>query len=170
MPQTIRQGRGDDGGDAVGAVPRGDAQGLLGAAVPLRGDDGEERETAGLEEAEEEARGVEGGEVVAGGERGGRDAPAEEERRHQDAVRHLHDEDAREGLPGQLRDGRHRPQQRVLAAREPRRLHQAEGRRVAEHRLVEDLEEVHPHEDRQDHRVGPPLDALVLLSFACQWL
>lgn len=164
MSQAERKGRRDDGGDTVGAVPRGHAQGLLGATVPLRGDDGEQRETAGLEEAEEEARGEEGLEVMAGRERGGRDAPAEEERRHQDPVRHLDDEDARERLPGQLRDGRHRPQQRVLAAREPRRLHQAEGCRVAKHRLVEDLQEIHPHEDRQDHRVCPPLDALVLFS------
>lgn len=94
MSEAVGQGGGDDGGDTVGAVPRGDAQGLLGAPVPLRGDDGEEREAAGLEEAEEEAGGVEGLEVVAGREGRGCDAPAEEERRHQDPVRHFDDEHA----------------------------------------------------------------------------
>lgn len=166
MSKAIGQSRSDDGSDAIGAVPRGHAQRLLGAAVPLGGDDGEEREAAGLEEAEEEARGEQGREVVAGGEGGGRDAPSQNERGHEEAVRHAHDEDAREGLPGQLRDGRDRAEQRVLVPREPRRLDQPERRRVAQHRLVQDLQEVHPHQHREDHFVRLSPDSLVLLEGA----
>jgi len=99
---------------------------------------------------------------VAGGKRGRRDTPAQDEGRHQDAVRHLDDQETGEGLPRQLRDGRDRAEERVLAAGQTRRLDQAEGRRVAQHGLVENLEEVHPYENDEDGLVGLPLDALVL--------
>lgn len=163
MPQPIRQGRCHNGSNAVRSIPRGHAEGLLSPTIPLRGDDGEQRKTAGLEQAEEEARSQQRPEVVAGGERGGRDAPAEDERRHEDAVRHPHDEDARERLPRQLGDGRDGTEQRVLAPREPRRLLQPERRRVPEHRLVEDLQEVHPDQEGQDRPVRLPPDPLILM-------
>lgn len=162
MSQPIRQARRNDGSDTVRTIPSSDAQGLLGTPVPLRRDDGEQREAARLEEAQEEARGVERGEVVAGREGRRSNAPAEHEGGHEDAVGHAHDEEGREGLPGELRDGRHGPDQRVLVARQARVLHQPERRRVAEHRLVQDLQEVHPHQDGEDHLVRLPLDAPVL--------
>lgn len=162
MAQAVRQGGGGHGSEAIGAVPGGDAEGLLGAAEPLGGDDAEEREAAALEEAEEEAGGEQAAVAVAGGHGALGDAPAEAQARHQDPVRHAHDQVRRQRLHGQLRDGRDRPHQRVLVARQARGLLEAERRSVAEHRLVQDLQEVHPHQDRQDHLVRLPPDPLVL--------
>ena len=76
VAEPVGDGGRDDGGDAVGRVPRRDADGLFRATVPLRGDDAEERETAGFEEAEEEARREEAVEVVARRHAGLGDAPA----------------------------------------------------------------------------------------------
>ena len=42
MSQSIGKGRGNNGGDAVSAVPGRNANWLLGTTVPLTGDDTEE--------------------------------------------------------------------------------------------------------------------------------
>ncbi len=133
MAQPVRQGGGGDGGEAVGAVPGGDAQGLLGAAEPLRGDDAEEGQAAALEEAEEEAGGEQVAVAAAGGHGGLGDAPAEAQDRHEDAVRHADDEVGAQRLHGQLADGRHRAHERVLVPRQVRRLLQPERGAVAQH-------------------------------------
>ena len=49
VAEPVGDGGRDDGGDAVGRVPGRDADGLLGAAVPLGCDDAEEREAARFE-------------------------------------------------------------------------------------------------------------------------
>ncbi|KAJ0165013.1 hypothetical protein CTA2_12598 [Colletotrichum tanaceti] len=162
LAEAVGDGGGEDGGQAVGAVPAGDAHGLLGAAVPLGGDDGEEGQAAGLEEAEEEAGGEQAGVVVAGGHADLGDAPAEDEARHEEAVRHLDDEPGREGLPGELGDGGDGADHGVLVAREVAVLAEAEDGAVPEDRLVEDLEEVDPDEDREDALVRLAADAFVL--------
>lgn len=81
---------------------------------------------------------------------------------YEDSVRHPHDEVRRKGLRGQLPDGRDRADERVLVPRQVRRLAEAEGGAVAQHRLVQDLEEVDPDEDRQDDLVRLPPDAPIL--------
>lgn len=90
------------------------------------------------------------------------DTPPENEDGHQNAVRHSHDEEARERLPRQLGDGRDGAEEGVLAPREAGVFAKPEGRGVAQHALVENLEEVHPYQDGQDDFVGFPPDALVL--------
>ena len=43
VSEAVGEGGCDDGGDSVGAVPPCYADGLLSAAIPLAGDDAEER-------------------------------------------------------------------------------------------------------------------------------
>lgn len=131
--------RGEDGGEAVGAVPGGDAEGLLAPAVPLAGDEGEEGEAAGFEEAEEEAVDDEAGEGAAGGGKGLGEAPAKDEAGHQGAVGDLDDEEGRDGLPDELGDGGDGADNGVLVAGEVRVLGEAKDGAVPEDGLVEDL-------------------------------
>lgn len=56
VTQAVRQGRGDDGGQAIGSIPRGDAERLFRASIPLIRDDAEEGKTGALEQSQEEAR------------------------------------------------------------------------------------------------------------------
>ena len=77
MAQPVRQRGGGDGGEAVGAVPGGDAHGLLGAPEPLGRDDAEQGQAAALEEAEEKAGGEQVAVALARGHGGLGDAPAE---------------------------------------------------------------------------------------------
>lgn len=159
MAQAIRQGRSDDGGSTIGAIPRRNAQRLLRSAVPLAGDDAEKRQAPRLEESEEEARGEQVAEVLASSHAGLRDAPAETQRGHEDAWRHLDDEVRREGLPGELRNGGHGADERVLVARQAGVSLEAVRGAVAEDRLVEDLQEVDPDEDDEDDAVRLATDA-----------
>lgn len=167
MAQPVRQGRGGDSSKAVRAIPGGDAHRLFGPAEPLRRDDAEEWQAAAFEETEEKASGEQAAVTATGGHGGLGDAPSEAQGRHEDAVRHADDEVRRDGLHGQLGDGRDGPHERVLVARQARGLLQPEGRAIAQHRLVQDLEEVHPDEDRQDHLVCLSPDPLVLCNESC---
>lgn len=94
----------DDGGDTVGPVPTGDTEGLLGATVPLSGDDGEEWETAGLEESEEEPSDVDPLIVGRGGHTSSRAAPRKDKEGHELTSGDSDDDVGREGLPGELSD------------------------------------------------------------------
>jgi hypothetical protein len=105
---------------------------------------------------------------MARGHRGLGDAPSEDEGGHENAVRDLDDQDGRDGLEGKLGNGGDGPDQRILISVQAGVLLEAEDGSVSEHRLVEDLEEVDPDENDQNHPVRLPTDALVLRAHRCQ--
>lgn len=92
-----------------------------------------------------------------------RNPPPETKHGHEDAMRDFDNQKRRERLPCQLRNWRNRPDQRVLVAREMCVVFHAERRAEPQHRLVEDLQEVHPYEDQEDDSVGFASDAFAVV-------
>jgi hypothetical protein len=164
VAETVGEGGGNDCRGAVGAVPRRYPDGLFGTSIPLACDDAEERETTGFEEAEEKAGGEEAGVAVARCHARLRYSPPEHEAGHENAVGDFDDQDGREWLPGELGDGGNGSDEGVLVAGEMRVFLEAKDGAIAEHRLVEDLEEVDPHQDGQDDFVRLASDSFVLAS------
>lgn len=163
MCQSVRQGGGNNGGGAVGSIPRGDAKRLLGSAVPLAGDDAEERQAAGFKQTEEETGSQQAVVIFAGSHAGLCDAPSQAKRGHENAMRHLDDEERGKGLPCQLGNGGHGADEGVLIAHEARVFLEAVRGAVAEDGLVENLQEVDPDEDGEDDAIRLAADAAAVL-------
>lgn len=139
MTEAVGKQGGGYGGDTVRAVPHGHAGWLLRPPIPLRRENGEQRETARLEEAEEKAGDDEAREVVARGDANLRNAPAQHHGRHEDARADFDDEDRGHGLPSQLCGRRHGSDDGVLVSLEMGVFLQAEYHAEAEDDLVENL-------------------------------
>lgn len=163
MSQTVRKSGRNDGRPAVGSVPSRHTHGLLGATIPLTGDDAKKWQTAGLEQTQEEPGGQQGRETLASTHQGLGDTPAEDQRWHQNPMRHTHNQIHREGLPGQLGNGRNRPNERVLVPRQIGIGLQTKRCPVAQDGLVEDLKEIHPDQDDQNALISLAADAFVVL-------
>lgn len=77
MRQSVRKGGRDDSSQTISSIPRRHADRLLSTAIPVTGDDAEERETAAFEETEEESSSDQPTVAVAGGHGSLCDSPAE---------------------------------------------------------------------------------------------
>lgn len=162
LAQAIRDRGSKHGGKTVGAVPACHAHGLFSATVPLRSDDGEKGQAAGLEQAQQEAGCQETCVVVACGHAHLRDTPTQDQGRHQDAVRHLDDEPRGKGLPCELGDGSDGADHGVFISGQVAVCSEAMDGTVSEDGLIEDLEEVDPDKDRKDSLIGLSANAFVL--------
>ena len=118
LPKAIGNGSGKHGGKTVGSVPHGHAKGLFSSAIPLRGNDREERQAGGLEESQQETGRKKTAITVASRHADLSNAPSQHKRRHQNTVRNRDDEPGREGQPDQLGNGGDGAHHGVLGAGE----------------------------------------------------
>jgi hypothetical protein len=88
--------------------------------------------------------------------------PAEHKNRHQNAMRHFDDQDCGDRLECKLADRCDRSHKGVLISMKTSVLLKAKDRAIAQNRLIQYLEEVHPYQDRKDDFVCLAANALVL--------
>lgn len=102
--QSVRKDTSHDSSKTIRTVPTRHSDRLLGSPIPLRSDDGEERQATSFEQAEEEPRRVDALVTFCRAHAGRRTTPSKDEECHERSRWDSHDEVGREWLPAELGD------------------------------------------------------------------